>query len=51
MTNCYFDGLKVFNFRAREVPPNVRGLLDYAGLKPEDIDFAAFHQTNKQIVD
>ena len=47
----YIDGLEVFNFSVREVPPNVRGLLDYAGLEAEDVAFAAFHQANKQIVD
>ncbi|MDR1045147.1 MAG: hypothetical protein LBP33_08530 [Candidatus Adiutrix sp.] len=47
----YLDGLEVFNFSIREVPPNVTELFDYAGVAPGDIDFAAFHQANKQIID
>ncbi|MDR1656432.1 MAG: ketoacyl-ACP synthase III [Deltaproteobacteria bacterium] len=46
----YLDGLEVFNFSIREVPPNVTELFEYAGLIASDIDFAAFHQANKQIV-
>lgn len=51
LTDDYLDGLEVFNFSIREVPPNVTELLEYAGLRPEEIGFAAFHQANKQIVD
>lgn len=51
LTDGYLDGLEVFNFSIREVPPNVVELYEFTGIKPEDIDFAAFHQANKQIVD
>ena len=51
LTDGYLDGLEVFNFSIREVPPNVIELFKYAGLGPDDIDFVAFHQANKQIVD
>lgn len=51
LVDGYLDGLEVFNFSIREVPPNVTDLFDYAGITPSDIDFAAFHQANKQIVD
>jgi 3-oxoacyl-[acyl-carrier-protein] synthase-3 len=41
------DGMAVFQFSLREVPPNIRALLDYAGKSPEDIDFFILHQANK----
>jgi 3-oxoacyl-[acyl-carrier-protein] synthase-3 len=51
LINVYLNGLEVFNFSIGEVPTNVKELLAFAGIKPEDLDFAAFHQANKQIVD
>jgi 3-oxoacyl-[acyl-carrier-protein] synthase-3 len=41
------DGMAVFQFSLREVPPNIRALLDFAGKSPEDIDFFVLHQANK----
>jgi 3-oxoacyl-[acyl-carrier-protein] synthase-3 len=40
------DGYAVFDFSLREVAPNVRAILAYAGKKIEDIDFFIFHQAN-----
>ncbi|MDR1922034.1 MAG: hypothetical protein LBS31_09910 [Candidatus Adiutrix sp.] len=51
LVDGYIDGLEVFNFSVREVPPNIAELLEFAGAKLDEIDFVAFHQTSKQIVD
>lgn len=45
------DGLEVFNFSVREVPPAVRGLLEYAEFPLEEVDAFVFHQANKLIND
>lgn len=45
------DGLEVFNFSVREVPPAVEGLLAYADVPKEDVDAFVFHQANKLIND
>lgn len=47
----FLDGFGVFDFATREAPPNVKALLEYAQVPLEEIDFAAFHQANRQIVD
>ena len=39
-------GLDVFNFALKEVVPNLRSLLDFAGKTPEDPDYFIFHQAN-----
>lgn len=51
LLEAYMDGLEVFKFTIREVPPNVKELLEFAGMTLEEIDFMASHQANKQIVD
>ena len=43
-------GLDVFKFTTEIGPRGIREILDYAGRKPEEIDYFAFHQGNKQIV-
>lgn len=45
------DGLEVFNFCMRQVPPAVKDLLAYADVAPEDVDAFVFHQANKLIND
>lgn len=41
------DGMEVFNFSLREVPPNIRALAEYAGVSLEEIDYFVMHQANK----
>ncbi len=41
------DGMAVFQFSLREVGPNVKEVLDYAGKGIEDIDYFVFHQANR----
>ncbi|MBN1198401.1 MAG: ketoacyl-ACP synthase III [Bacteroidales bacterium] len=43
------DGMKVFNFSLREVVPNVKELLKFAGKTMDSIDYIVFHQANKLI--
>lgn len=42
----YMDGLSVFLFSVRVVPPMINELLEKASLRPEDIDLFIFHQPN-----
>jgi 3-oxoacyl-[acyl-carrier-protein] synthase III len=41
------DGMEVFQFSLREVPPNIRALIDFSGKYVENIDFFVLHQANK----
>lgn len=41
------DGVEVFNFSLREVAPNIRALLEHAGLEMDEIDQVVTHQANK----
>jgi 3-oxoacyl-[acyl-carrier-protein] synthase-3 len=40
------DGIKVFNFALREVSPNIRDLLAFAGKNIEDVNYCLLHQAN-----
>lgn len=46
----YMDGLAVFDFTINCVPENIKNLLDYLHLTPQDINALCLHQANKQIV-
>lgn len=41
------DGMAVFQFSLREVPPNISSLLEFSGKSPENIDYFVLHQANK----
>jgi 3-oxoacyl-[acyl-carrier-protein] synthase-3 len=45
------DGMEVFQFSLREVPPNIRDLLEAAGRTIENTDFFVLHQANKLMND
>jgi len=45
------NGIDVFNFSIREVPGNVRTLLQEESLTTDDVDYFIFHQANKLIND
>jgi len=45
--NIALDGMEVFNFSLREVAPNIRTLIEYAGISLDDIDYFVMHQANK----
>jgi len=41
------DGMEVFQFSLREVPPNIRMLMEKTGKTLEEVDFFVLHQANK----
>lgn len=41
------QGLDIFNFALREVAPNIRALLEYAGTAADTVDQFVFHQANR----
>ena len=43
------NGIDIFNFALREVPPNINELLNFAGIDKNNIDYFIFHQANKLI--
>ncbi|HOW25907.1 MAG TPA: ketoacyl-ACP synthase III [Bacteroidales bacterium] len=43
------NGIEVFNFSLREVVPNIRATLEYAGKTLNDFDYLVFHQANRLI--
>lgn len=49
--NLWLNGLDVFNFSIREVPPNITALMNFAGVTPEEIDYFIFHQANKLMIE
>jgi 3-oxoacyl-[acyl-carrier-protein] synthase-3 len=47
--HLFMDGMEVFNFTIREVPKDIRCLLQYANQTLDNIDYIVFHQANKFI--
>jgi 3-oxoacyl-[acyl-carrier-protein] synthase III len=45
------DGIRVFNFSLREVPPNMKKTLEYSNNTIDDIDYFVLHQANHLIND
>jgi 3-oxoacyl-[acyl-carrier-protein] synthase-3 len=43
------NGIEVFNFSLREVVPNIKATLEYAGKTLDHYDYLVFHQANKLI--
>ncbi|MCU0370956.1 MAG: ketoacyl-ACP synthase III, partial [Bacteroidales bacterium] len=43
------NGIEVFNFSLREVVPNIKATLEYAGKTLNDYDYYVFHQANRLI--
>ena len=46
LDHMHMDGADVFNFVQTEVPPCIDEILDFSGLKKDDIDYYLFHQPN-----
>ena len=42
----YMNGGDVFNFLIREVPKDVKGLLEFSGVDQSAVDYFVFHQAN-----
>ena len=51
LENTTLDGGEVFNFTIREVPNDIKGLLDFSGIHKDNISFFIFHQANKFMLD
>jgi 3-oxoacyl-[acyl-carrier-protein] synthase-3 len=49
--NVALNGIEVFNFSLREVVPNIKKTLEYAGKKLDDYDYLVFHQANRLIIE
>ena len=47
----HMQGMEVFNFGLREVPKDIKRLLEYTHTSPEEIDYIVFHQANKFMTD
>lgn len=48
--HLFMDGTQVFAFTLREVPDNVRAVLDLAGWGMEAVDHLVLHQANAQMI-
>lgn len=49
--HLFMDGMEVFNFTMREVPKDIKRILQHAENTLEDIDYIVFHQANKFMTD
>lgn len=49
--NNLMEGMDVFKFTMTVGPDSIKSILDYSNKTINDIDFVAFHQANKQIVE
>jgi 3-oxoacyl-[acyl-carrier-protein] synthase-3 len=47
----YMDGGEVFNFTMREIPRDIKNILEYSNINMETIDYLVFHQANKFMTD
>lgn len=50
MLRTYMDGGAVFDFTLSRVPREIKSLMEYAQISPDDVDFLILHQANKQII-
>lgn len=46
----FMDGLEIFKFAVKVIPPNLRELLSRNNLEPTALKYAFFHQANKYII-
>ena len=51
LEHLYMDGPEIFNFTIREIPKDIRAVLEFAGTSLDNIDYFFFHQANKFIID
>jgi 3-oxoacyl-[acyl-carrier-protein] synthase III len=51
LENLHMDGPEIFNFTIREIPRDIRALLEYAEVPIDSIDYFFFHQANKFMID
>jgi 3-oxoacyl-[acyl-carrier-protein] synthase-3 len=49
--NLFMDGMAIFNFAIKRVPPLIDEIITYAGWNKENVDLFALHQANKFMID
>lgn len=42
----YMNGAEVFNFVIKEIPPDIKNIINYADIDKDAIDYFVFHQAN-----
>ena len=50
-SNLYMDGMSIFNFAIKCVPPLIDEILGYNNWKKEEVNLFALHQANKFMID
>jgi 3-oxoacyl-[acyl-carrier-protein] synthase-3 len=50
-SNLYMDGMAIFNFAIKRVPPLIDEILDFVNWKKDEVDLYALHQANKFMID
>ena len=48
--HLYMNGAEIMDFTLREVPPLLKGIVDYSGWAMEDVDGFVLHQANRFII-
>lgn len=51
LSNLYMDGMAIFNFAIKRVPPLIEEILDFANWKKDEVDLYGMHQANKFMID
>jgi len=50
-SNLYMDGMAIFNFAIKRVPPLIEEILNFANWDKGDVDLFGMHQANKFMID
>jgi 3-oxoacyl-[acyl-carrier-protein] synthase-3 len=51
LSNLFMDGMAIFNFAIKRVPPLIEEILDFANWKKDEVDLYGMHQANKFMID
>jgi 3-oxoacyl-[acyl-carrier-protein] synthase-3 len=50
-SNLYMDGIAIFNFAIKRVPPLIDEILDFTNWEKDEVDMYALHQANKFMIE
>ena len=50
-SNLYMDGMAIFNFAIKRVPPLIEEILDFVNWEKDEVDLYGMHQANKFMID
>jgi 3-oxoacyl-[acyl-carrier-protein] synthase-3 len=50
-SNLYMDGMAIFNFAIKRVPPLIEEILDFVDWEKDGVDLYGMHQANKFMID